>query len=121
MSNRNRQHAVNTIKKDITSNIMICGLKVGNVGLNWTWANHVFITDPWWNKCVETQAFCRTHRLGQDKETHLFKLCVRDSVDDRLLAMQIRKCSMLVKTGTTPLELSSADMEELLGHRNGKD
>jgi SNF2 family DNA or RNA helicase len=101
------------MKNNEECKIMICGLKVGSVGLNWTWANHVIIADPWWNKCVEMQAFCRTHRLGQEKNTHLVKLAVQDSVDERLLDMQAKKCRMIART--TPKELTSDEMEELLG------
>src|SRR3954447_22725125 len=113
MSKGNRIDAVSKIKSDESCRVMICGLKVGSVGLNWTWANHVIITDPWWNKCVETQAFCRTHRLGQDKETHLMKLSVKGSVDQRLLDMQKRKNAMIARTNAN--ELTSEEMEELLG------
>lgn len=40
---------------------------------------------------METQAFGRVHRIGQDKETHFAKIVVKDSIDERLVQMQEEK------------------------------
>jgi SNF2 family DNA or RNA helicase len=54
-------------------------------------ASRVIMVDPWWNDATEQQAFCRIFRIGQKEETYMSRLCVRNTVDDRLLAMQERK------------------------------
>lgn len=61
------------------------------VGLNLTMASRVIVIDPWWNESVEQQAFCRVYRFGQNEKTFLTKLCVKGTVDERLIAMQERK------------------------------
>lgn len=114
MDKTRRRAAVDAMESNENCKMMICGLQVGSVGLNWTWANHVLITDPWWNKCVETQAFCRVQRMGQKKETHLVKLYIEGSIDERLLAMQTRKNKLIARTSK---ELTSEEMEELLGSK----
>ena len=40
---------------------------------------------------METQAFGRVHRIGQEKETHFAKIVVKDSIDERLVQMQEEK------------------------------
>lgn len=54
-------------------------------------ASRVIMVDPWWNEASEQQAFCRVFRIGQKEETYMSRFCVKNSVDDRLMAMQIRK------------------------------
>lgn len=47
--------------------------------------------DPWWNSASEQQAFCRVFRIGQKEETFMSRLCVKNTVDARLIEMQERK------------------------------
>jgi SNF2 family DNA or RNA helicase len=61
------------------------------VGLNLTAADHVFLLDPWWNPAVEDQAADRAHRIGQDKPVFVHRLVARDTVEERILALQERK------------------------------
>lgn len=61
------------------------------MGLNLTMASKVIIIDPWWNLASEQQAFCRVFRIGQYYETSMSRLCVKDTVDQRLIEMQERK------------------------------
>lgn len=61
------------------------------VGLNLTMASKVIMIDPWWNSASEQQAFCRVFRIGQKEETFMSRLCVKDTVDERLVEMQERK------------------------------
>lgn len=51
--------------------ILLAGLKAGGVGLNLTAGNRVIIIDLWWNQFVETQAFCRVYRIGQEREVEV--------------------------------------------------
>jgi SNF2 family DNA or RNA helicase len=54
-------------------------------------ASKVIMMDPWWNSASEQQAFCRVFRIGQNEETYMSRLCVKDTVDQRLVEMQQRK------------------------------
>ena len=54
-------------------------------------ASRVVILDPWWNSAAEQQAFCRVFRFGQKEQTHLTRFCVRGTVDQKLIKMQVRK------------------------------
>ena len=54
-------------------------------------ASRVIMLDPWWNDATEQQAFCRVFRIGQKEETYMSRLCVKNTVDERLIEMQKRK------------------------------
>tara|TARA_R110002003_G_scaffold96_15_gene7532 strand:+ start:6558 stop:6776 length:219 start_codon:yes stop_codon:yes gene_type:complete len=54
-------------------------------------ASRVIMVDPWWNSASEQQAFCRVFRIGQKEETYMSRLCVENTVDQRLIEMQERK------------------------------
>ena len=71
--------------------VMLVSLKAGGTGLNLTAADHVFLLDPWWNPAVEDQAADRTHRIGQDKPVMIYRVVARDTVEERVLALQEHK------------------------------
>lgn len=54
-------------------------------------AQRVIIVDPWWNSGAEQQAFCRVFRIGQKEKTYLSRVCIRQSIDERLIEMQEEK------------------------------
>jgi hypothetical protein len=51
----------------------------------------VVMMDPWWNPALENQAIDRVHRIGQKKNVHVHRLCIPDTVEDRILALQAKK------------------------------
>lgn len=71
--------------------VILLSLKAGGTGLNLTAADHVFLLDPWWNPAVEEQAADRAHRIGQDKPVMVYRLVARDTVEERILALQETK------------------------------
>lgn len=70
-------------------NIFFATLTTGGVGLNLTMATRVIMIDPWWNQAVEQQAFCRTYRRGQDKETSMMRFAAQGTVDEHILKLQV--------------------------------
>ncbi|MDR2837841.1 MAG: DEAD/DEAH box helicase [Azonexus sp.] len=74
--------------------IFLISLKAGGVGLNLTAADTVIHYDPWWNPAVENQATDRAHRLGQEKPVFVYKLIVRGSIEEKILALQDRKAEL---------------------------
>ena len=71
--------------------ILLASLKCGGLGLNLTMASRVITLDPWWNQAVEQQAFCRVFRIGQTKETSMTHLCVKNTIDAAIYALQSSK------------------------------
>lgn len=87
---RNRQAVVDRFQ-DGDAPFFLLSLKAAGVGLNLTAADYVILMDPWWNPAVERQAIDRAYRIGQTKPVFVFRLIMRDSVEEKVLEMQARK------------------------------
>ncbi|KAF0282622.1 DEAD/DEAH box helicase [Spiribacter roseus] len=74
--------------------IFLISLKAGGTGLNLTTADSVIHYDPWWNPAVTRQATDRAHRIGQDQPVFVYHLLTRDTVEDRIMAMQRDKADL---------------------------
>ncbi|MBA3459461.1 MAG: DEAD/DEAH box helicase [Deltaproteobacteria bacterium] len=86
-----RASVVNAFQDEAGPPVMLLSLKAGGTGLNLTAADHVFLVDPWWNPAVEDQAADRAHRIGQDKPVMVYRMVAKDTVEERILELQVRK------------------------------
>lgn len=97
--------------------VFLISLKAGGTGLNLTGADVVIHYDPWWNMSVQNQATDRAHRLGQEKTVQVFKLMVKDTIEERIQVLQERKRDLtdaVVKEGETFINhLSSEELSAL--------
>ncbi len=118
-STQNRGDVVKQFQEDPKTRVFLISIKAGGVGLNLTEADYVFILDPWWNPAVEQQAIDRTHRIGQTKNVFIYKFITKDSVEEKILALQQRKLSVARSLITTEesfiKSLSVEDIKEILG------
>ena len=64
---------------------------IGGVGLNLTKCHHGILLEPCFNPQVERQAVSRMWRLGQEHTVRVFKLVVKSSIEERMVAMQKKK------------------------------
>ncbi len=97
--------------------VMLISLKAGGAGLNLTAADHVFLVDPWWNPAVEDQAADRAHRIGQDKPVFVHRLVAKDTVEERILALQGAKRALAeaaLSGASQAAGLTREDLMELL-------
>jgi superfamily II DNA or RNA helicase len=115
---KNRQEMVKTFNTDRSIPIFLISLKAGGSGLNLTGADMVIHYDPWWNPAVEDQATDRAHRIGQKNTVYSVKLITKNTVEEKVLAMQQRKKSVidatLEKEGDFSQSLTWNDVQELL-------
>jgi SNF2 family DNA or RNA helicase len=88
---RDREAHVARFQTDPSVGLFLISLKAGGVGLNLTAAEYVFLLDPWWNPAVEAQAIDRTHRIGQTREVFAYRLIAKDTVEEKVLALQQSK------------------------------
>ena len=100
MSFKSREGALKRFGNDPGVNILLASLRCGGLGLNLTMASRVILIDPWWNSASEQQAFCRVFRIGQKEVTSMTRICVRNTVDARLIEMQDRKKEEIDKVMT---------------------
>ncbi|OVA07399.1 SNF2-related [Macleaya cordata] len=90
-----RDKAVKDFNSDPEVTVMLMSLKAGNLGLNMVAACHVILLDLWWNPTTEDQAVDRAHRIGQTRPVTVTRLTVKDTVEDRILALQEEKRKMV--------------------------
>lgn len=115
---KNRDEVVQQFQEDKDTRLFLISIKAGGVGLNLTEADYVFILDPWWNPAVEQQAIDRTHRIGQTRNVFIYKFITKDTVEEKILALQTRKKTIadtLITTEESFIKsLSADDIRELL-------
>ena len=94
-STRDRLAVCDRFNRDESLTLCLISLKAGGTGLNLTGADTVVHFDPWWNPAVEDQATDRAHRIGQSRTVTSYKLVTEGTVEDKVLALQIRKSALL--------------------------
>ncbi|KAG8043599.1 hypothetical protein GUJ93_ZPchr0458g22815 [Zizania palustris] len=121
MSLNIREGAVKEFNTDPEVGVMLMSLKAGNLGLNMVAACHVIMIDPWWNPYAEDQAVDRAHRIGQTRPVTVSRLTIKDTVEDRILALQDKKRKMVQsafgedKPGGSATRLTEDDLRYLFG------
>ena len=71
--------------------VFLISLKAGGVGLTLTEADYVYVLDPWWNPAAEAQAVDRTHRIGQHRTVHVYRMVSSGTIEEKVVALQERK------------------------------
>ena len=86
--------------------------------MNLVGADVVIHYDPWWNMAAQNQATDRAHRIGQDKIVTVYRLIVKDTIEDRILELQEAKKDLadaIISGETTSLaSLSKEDILSLI-------
>lgn len=85
-----RNKLVKQFQEDNTS-VFLISLKAGGTGLNLTAAEAVIHFDPWWNQSAQNQATDRAYRIGQNKNVQVFKLIMKDSIEEKIMKLQLQK------------------------------
>jgi SNF2 family DNA or RNA helicase len=90
----NRQELVQRFQAADGPPVFLLSLKAAGSGLNLTAASYVVLYDPWWNPAVEAQAIDRTHRIGQTNPVIAYRLIARDTVEEKIRALQREKAAL---------------------------
>lgn len=100
--------------------LFLISLKAGGFGLNLTAADYVIHMDPWWNPAVEDQASDRAHRIGQQRPVTVYRLVVKNTIEDQIVGLHKEKRELAdsILTGGDAAGRVSAD--ELLRLLKGK-
>ena len=88
-----RLKLVNKFNENDTK-VFLISLKAGGTGINLTGADVVIHYDPWWNESVMNQATDRAYRMGQQKSVQVYKLIVKDSVEEKIMKLQEKKSAL---------------------------
>ena len=74
--------------------VFLLSLKAGGFGLNLTEADHCFIMDPWWNPAAEQQAVDRIHRIGQERDVHVYRLVAQGTIEEKVMNLKESKAAL---------------------------
>lgn len=95
--------------------VFLISLKAGGVGLNLTGADVVIHYDPWWNLAAQNQATDRAHRIGQTKKVTVYKLIMKNSIEEKIQKLQETKRDLAEQViGGETGQLGALSKEELL-------
>lgn len=95
MNSGKRDNSTHTFTNDPDCKVLLASLNVCSVGLNLAAANQVILADSWWAPAIEDQAVDRVYRLGQKRDTTVWRLVMEDSIEDRVLAIQETKRKLM--------------------------
>lgn len=99
--------------------VFLISLKAGGVGLNLTGADMVIHYDPWWNQAAQNQATDRAHRIGQKKKVTVYKLIVKNTIEEKIQELQEKKRNLAEQVISGEMgqlsTLSKQEIMELLG------
>jgi len=95
--------------------VFIISLKAGNSGITLTAANNVIIYDLWYNPAVIAQALARVHRIGQTKDVNAYIMVTKNTVDERINEIFLRKQDLIksFENGHVEKQTSKSALMEL--------
>lgn len=94
--------------------VFLLSLKAGGVGINLTAADYVIHLDPWWNPAVEQQASDRAHRIGQTRPVTIYKLVLKGSIEEQVIAMHASKRELIDQVIEGQSSAARMSVDELL-------
>lgn len=101
------------------ADVFLISLRAGGFGLNLTEADYCFVLDPWWNPAAEQQAVDRAHRLGQTRPVMVYRLVARDTIEEKVMALKMRKSvlfdAVLGGDSLSSTAFGADEIRELLG------
>lgn len=110
-----REASLKALREDTRCRVLLCSLKCGSLGLNLTAASRVVIVEPFWNPFVEEQAIDRVHRLNQTVDVKVFRLTIRNSVEERILELQEKKRELANAAIEGGKGMGKLSMQDILG------
>lgn len=109
----NRGELMEEFQRDRTKTVFLLSLKAAGFGLNLTAASYAVLFDPWWNPAVEAQAIDRTHRIGQTRPVIAYRFLARDTVEEKIRALQQEKAALAAAVVQEESLASVLDLESL--------
>jgi SNF2 family DNA or RNA helicase len=118
MDEKDRAEQIEIFQETSDIKVFLLSLRAGNSGLNLTAADYVFLADPWWNPFTMKQAEDRAHRIGQNRTVMSYKFITKNTIEEKILALQQRKTklaeSIIPDEDTLLNNIDIKELEELL-------
>ncbi|EFJ50690.1 hypothetical protein VOLCADRAFT_80059 [Volvox carteri f. nagariensis] len=71
--------------------IFLLSTRAGGLGINLATADIVVLYDSDWNPQMDLQAMDRAHRIGQKKEVQVFRFCIENSIEEKVIEKAYKK------------------------------
>jgi len=118
---KKRKERINSFQNG-EGDLFLISLKAGGAGLNLTAADYVIHMDPWWNPAVEDQASDRVHRIGQQRPVTVYRLIVKNSIEEQIVDMHRQKrdiADSLLEGTDIAGKISAKELLTLLQNEDG--
>ncbi|CAN3355928.1 chromatin-remodeling ATPase Ino80p [Diutina catenulata] len=94
--------------------VFLLSTRAGGLGINLTAADTVIFYDSDWNPTIDSQAMDRAHRLGQTKQVTVYRLLMKDTIEERMRdrAKQKEQVQQVVMEGKAPLKSAAAKRDD---------
>ena len=84
-----KQHgSLQEFKHRIDVRVLLLPLYLGAEGLDLIVASHVFLIEPIRKESIERQAINRCHRLGNTKQTYVYKYYLKDTIEEKMITKE---------------------------------
>ncbi|KAI1823124.1 SNF2 family N-terminal domain-containing protein [Xylaria intraflava] len=94
MSRPARSAAMTAFREDKSIHVILVSISAGGLGLNLVTGNTVYMMEPQYNPAAEAQAIDRVHRLGQKRPVRTVRYIMRNSIEEKMLALQEKKTKL---------------------------
>lgn len=94
MNAAERRATLERFNNDPDLKVLLVSLKSGGCGLNLIAANHVILTEPYFNVAEEKQAIDRVYRIGQTRDVTIHKLFVPGTIESWMHQLQKLKSTI---------------------------
>lgn len=81
-SQQERKEKLDNWRTNKNNFVLLLNFKTGAEGLNLTEANNIILCDTWWIHSVENQAISRAYRNGQEKDVNVYRLLMKNSIEE---------------------------------------
>jgi len=90
LEGQGKKEAVKAFRTNPDIRVFILNAKNQSSGLTLVAATHVFLIEPVLNPAIELQAISRVHRIGQTKPSHVHRIIIRDTVENKVFELSER-------------------------------
>mmetsp|Transcript_22804 Transcript_22804/g.58023 ORF Transcript_22804/g.58023 Transcript_22804/m.58023 type:complete len:1052 (-) Transcript_22804:484-3639(-) len=91
-SGEDRENAIDTYNAPGSEKfVFLLSTRAGGLGINLATADIVILYDSDWNPQMDLQAMDRAHRIGQKKEVQVFRFCIENSIEEKVIEKAYKK------------------------------
>ena len=97
--------------------VFLLSTRAGGLGINLVTADTVILYDSDWIPQMDLQAMDRAHRIGQKKEVSVFRFCVENSVEEKVIEKAYKKLALdalVIQQGRLQENQKNLNKDELL-------